>query len=276
MDLGFLELACVAYLGATVALAYQFVRPSEKLARSGALALAAGFLLQSIAIGWHFLEAGVAGVGTFGERLAFFSWLIVGAFLVVGRGQRLNVIAAVLSPIACAMTLAAVILFVDGGEGIPPAMRSPWLSTHISLAFLGNAVFAVAFAISIVYLVQEKGLKRHSRTAFLRKLPSLEQLDRLNYRCLAWGFPLMSLGILTGGISALNAGGTFWSWEVREILSLLTWILYAALLQFRLTAGLRGRRAAMLTIVGFGIVVVSFVSISLMAVPGRPGGGLGS
>jgi cytochrome c-type biogenesis protein CcsB len=275
VDLGFLEFTCVAYLVAAVVLAYQLLRPRQQLATVGAVALAGGFLLQSISIGLHFLDAGVTAVTAFHEGLSFFAWLMVGSYLIVGRGQRLDVIGAVVAPIAFAMTLASVILYAEGGGDVPVALRTPWLPVHVTLAFLGNAVFAVAFAISIVYLVQEKGLKRRSRGAILRKLPSLEQLDRLNYRCLAWGFPLLSLGILSGGIWALNTSGTFWSWEVREVLSLLTWALYGGLLQFRLAAGLRGRRAATLTIVGFGIVVVSFVSINLLSVPGRHGGGLG-
>jgi cytochrome c-type biogenesis protein CcsB len=276
VDLAFLEFTCVAYLVAAVALAYQVLKPVERLATAGAVALAGGFLLQSISIGLHFLDAGVTAVTAFHEGLAFFAWLMVGSYLIVGRGQRLDVIGAVLAPIAFAMTLASVILYADGGGDVPTSLRSPWLPIHITLAFLGNAVFAVAFAISIVYLVQEKGLKRRSKGAILRKLPSLEQLDRLNYRCLAWGFPLLSLGILSGGIWALNTSGTFWSWEVREVLSLLTWVLYGGLLQFRLAAGLRGRRAATLTIVGFSIVVLSFVSINVLSMPGRHGGGLGS
>lgn len=276
MDLAFLEFTCVAYLVAVVALGYQALRPQGRWARLGGAALASGFVLQSIAMGLHFLEVGVTAVTSFHEGLAFFAWLVVGSYLIVGRGQRLTVIGAIVAPIAFTMTLASVILYAEGGADVPPALRSPWLPVHVTLAFLGNAVFAVAFAISIVYLVQEKQLKARSKAAILRKLPSLEQLDRLNYRCLAWGFPLLSLGILSGGIWALNTEGTFWSWEAREVLSLLTWVLYGGLLQFRLAAGLRGRRAAALTIVGFSIVVLSFVSINLLSVPGRHGGGLGS
>jgi ABC-type transport system involved in cytochrome c biogenesis permease subunit len=87
---------------------------------------------------------------------------------------------------------------------------------------------------------------------------------------------LLTLGILTGGVWAAHAWGRFWSGEPREILSLITWMIYAGLLQFRLTAGLRGRRAATLTIFGFALVLVSFVSINLLQLPGRHGAGIGS
>lgn len=276
MDLGFLQLTSVAYLIASVALGYQLLRADARLATFGNSALSVGFLLHSMSIGLHFLSVGLGAITTFHEGLSFFAWLVVGSYLIVSRGQRLAVIGTIITPLAFAMTLGAVIMYGEGGGGgVPESFHSPWLPVHVTLAFLGNAVFGVAFAISVVYLVQENSLKSRRRGALSRKLPSLEQLDRLNYRCLAWGFPLLSLGILSGGIWALNAYGRFWSWEAREVLSLLTWILYGSLLQFRLTQGLRGRRAAALTILGFGLVVVSFLSINLLSVPGRHGGGGG-
>ena len=82
--------------------------------------------------------------------------------------------------------------------------------------------------------------------------------------------------MISGAIWAANTWGRVWSWEPREILSVFTWLIYAGLLQFRLTAGLRGRRAATLTIVGFGLVVISYVSINLLPLPGLHGGGFGS
>ena len=106
------------------------------------------------------------------------------------------------------------------------------------------------------------------------KLPSLEKLDRINYRLPGWGFVLLSLAMVTGAIWAANAWGRFWSWEPRESWSLITWVLYAALLESRLTVGWRGRRAATLTIVVFAVLVGSFVGVSLLY-PGKHGGSFG-
>jgi ABC-type transport system involved in cytochrome c biogenesis permease subunit len=114
-----------------------------------------------------------------------------------------------------------------------------------------------------------KGKKGHF---LFRRLPSLETLDNLNYHSLAWGFPLLTLGILTGAIWAEYAWGQFWIWEPRPVLSLLTWILYALLLHYR-SVGWRGRRAATLTIVCFAVLLVSFLSVRVL--PGRHGGEFG-
>jgi cytochrome c-type biogenesis protein CcsB len=270
-----LDISAVGYLAATAAYALHFARPGQKAGVMAPWLLMLGFLVHSVATAARFARVGTP-VLTFDQGLSFFAWLLVGIYLVVRRQDRHTVIGAVVSPLACALTLASVALYNEGATPVPAELRSPWLPVHVTLAFLGNAVFALAFAISVVYLVQERSLKSHQSGWMIRRLPSLEQLDQLNFRCLAWGFPLLTLGILTGGVWAAHAWGRFWSWEPREVLSLLTWIIYAGLLQFRMTAGLRGRRAATLTIVGFALVIVSFISINVLQLPGRHGSGAGS
>jgi cytochrome c-type biogenesis protein CcsB len=265
----------IAYAAAAWFFGAHVARTDDSAAQRGRISLALGFIVHTVSILVHLGSTGLLPVTSFGEGLSFFAWLIAGSFLVVARGGRLSAIGVVVGPLASVMVAGAILFFGDSAP-IPPEMRSPWLPIHVTLAFLGNAVFGIAFAVSMVYLFQEGRLKSRRGAWLLRRLPSLEQLDRLNYRCLVWGFPLLSLGIITGGIWAANTWGHFWSGEAREILSLITWLVYAGLLQFRLTGGLRGRRAATLTIVGFTLVVVSYVSISLLNLPGRHGHILGS
>ena len=134
-----------------------------------------------------------------------------------------------------------------------------WLPLHVTLALLGNAFFALAFAVSVVYLLLRRQLKNKRMTGLSRSLPALETLDRLNKIFLVWGFPFTTLGILTGSVWAHAQWGTYWSWEPRQITSALTWLLYGILLHGRLTAGWRGRKAAVWTIAGFMIVLAYFL-----------------
>ena len=270
-----LIVALLAYLTASWFFATHVARAGDDAARRGGITLKTAFAVHTLSLVFHLVDVGLLPVTSFGEGLSFFSWLVVGSFLVLGRGDRLSAIGVVVGPLA-ALMVAGAIAFYSESAPIPPELRSPWLPIHVTLAFLGNAIFGIAFAVSIVYLFQEGRLKSHRGAWLLRRLPSLEQLDHLNHRCLLWGFPLLSLGIITGGVWALNAWGHFWSGEAREVLSLVTWLVYAGLLQFRLTGGLRGRRAATLTIVGFALVVLSYVSISLLDLPGRHGNVFGS
>ncbi len=275
MESTLLQITATAYLAAAALFVAPVVRPGTVSARIAPAVLALGFTLHTMAVLWRTIAVGTVPVTDFGEGLSFFAWLTAGSFLVLQRRTRLSAVGAVVGPLVFVLTLAAVLTYKHV-ENVPTLLQNPWLPVHVTLAFLGNAVFGLAFAVSVIYLVQERMLKSHRNAQMILRLPSLEQLDRLNYRCLAWGFPLLTLGIISGGVFAMHTSGRFWSWEPRELLSLLTWMLYAGLLQFRLTAGLRGRRAAALTIIGFGVLVASFLSVNLLPLAGRHGGGLGS
>ncbi|MFQ5352690.1 MAG: cytochrome c biogenesis protein CcsA [Candidatus Binatia bacterium] len=272
MELRLLELSSLLYFLSALAFCAHVLWSAKRLERGGPLLLGLGFGVHGMAIALRTFSVGVLPVTGFAEGMSFFAWLMVGAYAVAQQRYRLAVIGAVVSPLAFVLTLGASLMYVSG-HSISAEFKSPWLPIHVTLAFLGNAVFALAFAVSVIYLLQESLLKSHRRAWMLQKLPALEQLDRLNYVCLFWGFPLLSLGILTGGIWAANTWGRFWSGEPREILSIVLWLMYAGLLQFRLSAGLSGRRAALLTILGFGVLVVSYLAVNILPLSGRHGGG---
>ena len=115
-----------------------------------------------------------------------------------------------------------------------------------------------------MYLIQEHFLKRRRLGPLYQKLPSLDILDEINYRCLTFGFPLLTVAIITGAIWAETAWGTYWSWDPKETWSLITWFIYAALLHGRLTTGWRGRRAAVLSIIGFFVLLFTFLGVNLL------------
>jgi cytochrome c-type biogenesis protein CcsB len=158
---------------------------------------------------------------------------------------------------------------------IPDSLRSAWLPVHVTLAFLGDALFVVAAGVSLAYLVYESRLKaKRPMTPVGQTMPSLEKLDRINYRLLEWGFVMLSLAIVSGALWAEATWGHFWSWEPQESWSLITWLLYAGLLESRIAAGWRGRRAAALTLAVFTVLLGSFLSVSLLF-PGKHGGSFG-
>jgi len=136
---------------------------------------------------------------------------------------------------------------------------------HVLLAFLGDAMFAIACSASVLYLIQERRLKAHRGRGVLRHLPSLERLDQVSHTCLKWGLILLTLGIVTGIVWAHEAWGQgFWLSDAKVLMTLLVWALYMVLLQGRMTAGWRGRWAAQLTIAGFAVIVVSLVGVNLL------------
>ena len=258
MDVILLKGTALLYLLGTASFIAYVILLKNFFTRLSPLILFGGFLTHTFALGAHFFQTGYPAVTQFREALSFYGWLMVGLYLLVQLKYRLTVLGSIIAPSAFLMSVAA---FAIGGAGheLPPPLKTYWLPLHVSLAFLGNAVFALAFGVSLMYLLQEHQLKSKRTNLLHRRFPSLEALDRLNYVFLIWGFPLMTLGIITGSLWAGAQWGGYWSCEPREISSAIAWLLYAALLQGRIAAGLRGKKAALLTIVGFAVVLGYFL-----------------
>ena len=270
MDVLLLKLTALLYLLATGSFIFYVFFIREPVAKLSLAILAAGFLLHSASIGVHLFQTGYPNITQYREALTYYSWLMVAGFLVVQLKYRLTILGSIIAPLASIMTLAAF-AFGAGPEELPAGLKSYWLAIHVSLAFLGNAAFALAFGVSVIYLLQERHLKHKKMTTLMKRFPSLESLDRLNYVLLVWGFPFMTLGIVTGTVWASIHWGDYWSWDPRLISSGLVWLFYGALLHGRITAGLRGRKAAVLTVFGFCIVLGYFLSGGLIF-PSRHGG----
>jgi cytochrome c-type biogenesis protein CcsB len=137
------------------------------------------------------------------------------------------------------------------------------LTVHVGTIFIGNAMFVITFAASIMYLIQERNIKKKTRGSFYRRLPSLETLDSINHHSLMYGFPFLTLGLISGAIYAQYALGSYWRWDPKEVWSLITWLAYAVLLHERLAVGWRGRRAALMSIICFCILIFTFLGGSL-------------
>jgi cytochrome c-type biogenesis protein CcsB len=151
----------------------------------------------------------------------------------------------------------------ETGMGRAGVLQSGWVVFHVSTLFLANVMFALACMAGVMYLLQERQIKRKSFGYLFSRLPPLQRLDKINYHCLLVGFPLMTIGLVTGfGYASLIWRKT-WSGDPKEILSLVTWLIYAILVHERLTVGWRGRRSAWLSIVGFSAVLVTFLGVNL-------------
>jgi len=267
METSLLTISLVAYLLATLASGWGIVSPGRLARRTSTVCLGIGFALQALAVVDRSLQLGTVAITTFADQVSFFALFLAGVYLVTQVRFRLAVLAAVVGPIGFIGVLAALVAH-GGAPDPPPELRSPWLFVHVTLAYLGNAAFALACLVSLVYLWEERQLKAHSVGQFLWRLPSLERLDTVNFKFLTWGFVLLTLGIVSGVLWAELYIGRFWSWEPRTIWTTIIWMIYAALLQGRVTVGWGGRRAAALTIVGFGVLFVAFIGVNVLA-PGQ-------
>jgi len=265
--LNFFELGLVLYLAATGAFVFQLAFNWRAAGRIALVVLTLAFATDTIALLLRASAEGSVAVNSFHDQLSFLAWLIVGAYLLLEVRYHLSVVGALVSPLAFLLTFSAYAVY-SGAERVQG--QSVWLPAHVAPAFLGYAIFVLAFFVSLLYLLQDRQLKGKRKSSMLGRLPSLETLDELNYRFVAWGFGLFTVGIITGTLLAKQRWGEFWTWEPVQVLSTIAWLLYALLLQTR-AAGWRGRKAATLTILGFALLVVSF----LLGFPGRHAATLG-
>jgi cytochrome c-type biogenesis protein CcsB len=269
MDTALLEVTAVIYLIGSGGFIAYLVLLKDFLLRISPFLLLAGFVVHTVALALHFVEIGYLAPAEFGDALWFYSWLMVGLYLVIQFKYRLTVLGSIIAPLAFLMSVSA---FAVGKSGdLPQELKTYWLPLHVSFAFLGNALFALAFGVSVMYLVLEHQLKKKKMNLLIQRFPPLESLDRLNYALIVWGFPLMTLGIITGSLWAGSHWGNYWVWEPRQISSAIIWLLYGALLHGRMAAGWRGRKTALLTIVGFAVVLGYFLGGDALF-PGRHGG----
>lgn len=191
------------------------------------------------------------------ESLSFFSLMIVGVFIFFDRRYKVTTLGSFVTPVALLMLIVSSTMH-GGVRQLPPILQSNWFWFHAMLAFFSYAAFTIACGVAVMYLIQRHFLKAKNFGALFQKLPSLETLDEISYRCLAVGFPMLTFAIISGAIWSEQAMGSYWVWDPKQTWSLITWLIYAALLHGRLTIGWRGKRAALLSIVGFIVLLITF------------------
>ncbi len=257
------ELALTFYLLAAIAGVIALFKSAKAASRViDALALI-GFILHTANIIVRYIEGGHMPVTNLHEASSFFSWCIVVLFFLFEYRYKLGLLGSFIMPV--------VFIFMFSSSMLPreitpltPVLKSYWLGIHTILAFTGDAAFAMACGTGIMYLIQERYVKSKKLGGLFQRLPSLQILDEINYRLISIGFPLLTLAIITGVIWAKTAWGTYWRWDPKEVWSVVTWLIYALVFHLRLTLGWRGKKAALLVIVGFVLIVFTFFGVSLI------------
>ena len=259
----FFHITAGAYFVATLVFIVYLVKHNEVLVRTGRYIIYGGFVAHTLTLVLRLMESGRAPVASLHESLTLYAWLIVAAYLVLLFKYRMEVLGAFVAPFALLLTITASFL---PSEIVPlaPLLESYWLPVHVVLAFLGNTFFALACIVGIMYLIQDRYLKKRKIKGLYFILPSVEVLDDLGYRCLTYGFPLLTLAIISGAVWSEYSLGSYWSWGARQVWSLITWMLYAALLHGRLTTGWRGRKSAIFSVAAFLILLSSFFVIYII------------
>lgn len=202
-------------------------------------------------------------MGNLADFLMALGWLVLVGYLVVNARWKVPALGLVLPPMAFFLAVLSVILPQKHSVTEPVMASKGVLLFHTSLSTLGMAAFFVAAAMSLVYVLQDRALKKKQSGAWLRRLPSLHKADKAGLEALVWGFPLFTVGIVTGIGLLASSHNTVKIGVTKPLFPILAWTIFAVVLVARLARGFRGRKAAYLTIAGFVLGLLTVIGINL-------------
>jgi ABC-type uncharacterized transport system permease subunit len=238
--------ALILYGLASIAFLVAFLQNKPGVLRAARAVLVGAFLSHGFDIGWRGVE-NVHPAASVREAIGFLAWIVAGGYLAASVRYRLDLAGAVLAPIVLGLLAAARLSPVGNPtEGLTLLGR-----IHISLATVGVGIFALASALSAIYLLEERNLKRKKFDARSFKHPdaSLDALDSLSQRLVQAGFLVFTVAIVLGIAWVSQRGDSMTRPEYP--VAIITWMTYAALVGVRLGMGWRGRRTAWMALGGF-------------------------
>ncbi|MCR6485398.1 c-type cytochrome biogenesis protein CcsB [Amycolatopsis sp. OK19-0408] len=237
----------------------------ERIGKMGASLLVLGALLQLSAIVLRGLAVHRAPWGNMYEYGMAVTFITVVTWIVVmWKFPVRHLTGFLLLPVVILMFINGTLLYTTAAP-VQPALQSYWLVIHVSAAIIGSGVFLVPGVASVLYLFRAAYEKDETKFArFASKLPTADVLDRIAYRTTIFAFPVFTFGVLCGAVWAESAWGRFWGWDPKETVAFIAWVIYAAYLHSRATAGWRGARAAAINIVGFAAMIFNLFFVNLV------------
>jgi cytochrome c-type biogenesis protein CcsB len=257
----------VIYLMAFLMYLANAVGKKEQLGLIASMMGLAGLTVHTAGLIIRWMESYAMGFGhaplsNMYESLMFFSWTVMVLLLIIERRNERRELGVFAVPVA--FLLMAYASFSPDIESriqpLVPALKSNWLVSHVITCFLGYAAFVIASLFSIMYLLK---VKRGSNAA-LSILPDKSTIEDLVYQCLIIGYVMFTIGIMTGSVWAHSAWGSYWSWDPKETWALITWLIYTAALHIRFTGGNRGKKVAIMSLIGLGSVLFTYLGVNYL------------
>ncbi len=256
-------IATITYFLSTAGYILYLFAQKERFQHTAFGLVCTGAFFHVLATGLNTFIMGTLPVHDLHQNLSIAALALALAFIVLRFKFNLKILGIFTTPLILTMMIAA--LFSPDVRPEPDSiLRGFWLVSHILLIFAGEAALALACGAALLYLVQERAIKLKRRGFFYKRLPSLDLLDSTSYSCLITGFTMLTMGLIMGLVYAKSVWGRFWDWDPKEIWSAVAWLVYAAILHGRLTSGWQGRRSAIMTIVGFAVLVFTFLGVNLL------------
>ena len=229
-----------------------------------------GTLLLGTAILFRGLSAGRVPIGNMYEFSLAAGFAVSLTYCLMSISRDLRWLGLFISiPVLLDLGLALTVLYTDSAQ-LVPALNSYWLAIHVSAAVLCVGAFTIGAALSGLFLVAQAaedrvaaGLEPGRSAPFAQRIPSADRLDLMSYRIHAFMFPIWTFAVIAGAIWAEAAWGRYWGWDPKETWAFITWVIYAAYLHARATAGWRGKKAAYVAIAGYATILFNYFVVNI-------------
>ncbi|HNY73148.1 MAG TPA: cytochrome c biogenesis protein CcsA [Syntrophales bacterium] len=260
MDLYLLlyRLVLVAYLISTLAYMFSLLSRRVTPAKAATWIMAGACGLHALFFLGQWATRGYNPFLRLHDSLSFFALVMAGVYLAFQFRTKTRVLGVFVSPAVFLLMIVSSV-GIGGPLTAPETLQGGLVSLHAMLSVIGEALFALASAAGLAYLIQDGLLKRRKASRLMKLFPPLRDLDRINHICLLWGFPLLTLGMVAGSIWARTVWGSHWQWDPKQIWTLAAWLIYAILLHQRLAIGWKGHKSALLSVVAFVVLLAAFL-----------------
>ena len=290
------NVALFAYIAGMIGYFYYLAFRRQPAWRSASLAAFLGLSAHALSVVARGFAAGRVPWGNMYEYSSLLALLVVAGYLFVVEGVfKVRLLGGfVLAFSVLTMAIAVMFLYVGPGP-LVPALNSYWIKIHVVAAITGSSLFALGCIVTILYLAKDRRERRSAAVVapimggsvdlddapphfeagadepvggVTRRgiLPPAAVLDRVAYRTIAFAFPIWTFAVIAGAIWAEQAWGRYWGWDPKETWSFITWVIFAGYLHARATSGWRGRRAAVIALVGFASLLVTYYAVNLWIV----------
>jgi cytochrome c-type biogenesis protein CcsB len=201
--------------------------------------------------------------GNMYEFMIAITFTAVTAYLVLLVRQKVRFLGAfVMVAVVVGLGVAAIWLYKDAGA-LVPALKSYWIAIHVTAAIVASGGFTVSFVATVLYLLTSRHESKGGESAFFDRLPQSPVFDRLSHRVIMFVFPIWTFAIIAGAIWADQAWGRYWGWDPKETWSFITFVIYAGYLHARATAGWKGQKAAIISLVGYGCLMFNLFGVNI-------------
>jgi cytochrome c-type biogenesis protein CcsB len=229
-----------------------------------------GTLLLGLGILFRGLSAGRVPIGNMYEFSLAAGFAVSLTYCLMSISRDLRWLGLFISiPVLLDLGLALTVLYTESAQ-LVPALNSYWLAIHVSAAVVCIGAFTMGAALSGLYLVAQAaedrvatGKEPGRSSAFAQRIPSADRLDLMSYRIHAFMFPIWTFAVIAGAIWAEAAWGRYWGWDPKETWAFITWVIYAAYLHARATAGWRGKKAAYVALAGYATILFNYFVVNI-------------